>query len=407
MMARLRKPWTESVGGYGHRVIVFERRVGGPLYLRWWDDTVAPAGNWRWKGLQHTDRQRALAQARELSGQVLAATSGMHRGVLTVGALFTRYEQERSSHKKGDQPREDRRRMDLWQTFLASDRDVRTLDFPTLDRFVRERRAGRIVVEGHKFRRAPGDTGIGADIVLLQSVLNWACNAFAPDGARLLDTNPVRGYETPRNKNVKRPVATYDRFLTVRAKADAVDPQRLFGSFLDLIEALGWRVSAICALRASDIDRKATATRPNGRILKRGETDKEGVEMWVPLSADARAAVERIFEINPVIGAMPLFPARKALAGDRPASWSRYHARSLLRRAEKVAGIDALEGGDFHPYRRAWATARKHLPAQDVAAAGGWRDLRSLEQCYQQTDEVTMLAVVSESRKVRQVNGDG
>lgn len=48
----------------------------------------------------------------------------------------------------------------------------------------------------------------------------------------------------------------------------------------------------------------------------------------------------------------------------------------------------------FHAYRRKWATERKHLPVQDVAEAGGWLDTRSLEQCYQQADEATLLQVV-------------
>jgi hypothetical protein len=44
----------------------------------------------------------------------------------------------------------------------------------------------------------------------------------------------------------------------------------------------------------------------------------------------------------------------------------------------------------------------KHLPAKDVAEAGGWLDTRSLEQCYQQVDEATLLQVVSEPRKLRE-----
>jgi hypothetical protein len=42
-----------------------------------------------------------------------------------------------------------------------------------------------------------------------------------------------------------------------------------------------------------------------------------------------------------------------------------------LRRAEAVAGLNKLVGGLWHLYRRGWATARKHLPITDVAAAGG------------------------------------
>jgi hypothetical protein len=44
---------------------------------------------------------------------------------------------------------------------------------------------------------------------------------------------------------------------------------------------------------------------------------------------------------------------------------------------------------------------RKHLPSRDVAAAGGWRDLRTMERSYQRADEHTLLAVVTESAKLR------
>jgi hypothetical protein len=108
---------------------------------------------------------------------------------------------------------------------------------------------------------------------------------------------------------------------------------------------------------------------------------------------------------------MPLFPA----PGHSEAPWTRYHARDLLERAEKAARAAALkrddadaaaslaplEGSDFHAYRTSWATARKHLPLKDVAEAVGWRSTATLLRCYTQTDEATMLAVVSERRKVR------
>ncbi|MGH7503776.1 MAG: hypothetical protein ACREL7_18775 [Longimicrobiales bacterium] len=39
---------------------------------------------------------------------------------------------------------------------------------------------------------------------------------------------------------------------------------------------------------------------------------------------------------------------------------------------------------------------------KDVAEAGGWLDTRSLERCYQHTDEQTLLQVVCEPRKLRE-----
>lgn len=115
-------------------------------------------------------------------------------------------------------------------------------------------------------------------------------------------------YAIPTNANPRRPVATYDRYLAVREHADAVDPQRLFGAFLDLVEGLGWRVTAICELRATDVDLTVNDARPDGRLRKRAETDKMGVAQWVPMSPSVRAAVLAALERNAAIGEAPCSP---------------------------------------------------------------------------------------------------
>jgi integrase len=406
-MPRRPSCWKQSVGAYGHSVTVFERQPGGPLYLRWWDSA---ASRWAKRSLRHSDRGAGQAAAKKLAAELLAAINGARVGRLSPAEVFARYEREVSAHKKGAQPSEDRRRIAVWSAHLREIRDVRAIDAPTLDRFVRDRRAGRLVAlnddeEPIRLKKRPSDTTIGADLVFLNSVLNWACKLRTPDGFRLLTDNPMTGFAIPQNKNPRGPVATYDRYLKVREKADEADPQKLFGAFLDLVEALGWRVSAICQLVATDLDLKARPSAPNGRIRKRADADKEGVEMWVPLSSDARAAIDRIRRAKPAIGQRPLFPSPKARKRRAPKPWSRWHARDLLERAEEAAELDPLEGGDFHAYRRKWAVERKALPTADVAHAGGWRDVRSLERSYQRPDDATVLAVVTETRKLREMGG--
>jgi len=222
------------------------------------------------------------------------------------------------------------------------------------------------------------------------------------EGLRLLEANPIRGYEAPRSKNPKRPTVSYDRFLKIPEKANVVDPQGLFAAFLDVVEGLGWRVTAICQLKASDVDRRRDKTAPNGRIKKRADVDKEGVEMWIPLSETVRAALDRAIAANSVIGELPIFQLPPASKPGAPRPWTRWHACDLLERAELLAGLEPIKGGDFHPFRRKWVSERKHLPSRDVAAAGGWRDLRTMERSYQQTDEHTLLAVVTEPSKLRE-----
>jgi hypothetical protein len=232
-----------------------------------------------------------------------------------------------------------------------------------------------------------------------------------------------------------RPIrSAYERYERTRRKADEVDEQGLFGAFFELIETLGWRVDAVCRLWASDVDRSVRPAAAYGPIRKRGEVDKEGVEMWVPMNEDARRAVDVVLERNPAIGGTPLFPAPKSDADEQSKCWSRWHARDLNERSQRSAGYatrvrraarrSATSSGivrarkcrhvdreprdpskrllGFHAYRRKWATERKHLPVKDVAEAGGWLDRRSLELCYLQADEETMLAAVSEPRKLRE-----
>lgn len=73
---------------------------------------------------------------------------------------------------------------------------------------------------------------------------------------------------------------------------------------------------------------------------------------------------------------------------------SKLLAGYYLRRAEKLAGLQKIERGGWHAFRRAWATARKALPVQDVMAAGGWRDAKALQRAYQGADPVTTRRVI-------------
>jgi hypothetical protein len=82
---------------------------------------------------------------------------------------------------------------------------------------------------------------------------------------------------------------------------------------------------------------------------------------------------------------------------------SRILASGATSGSERQAGLPKLEQGLWHPYRRKWATERKHQPLADVAAAGGWQNTATLLTCYQQPTHDALLAVMSEGRKVRDV----
>ena len=115
-----------------------------------------------------------------------------------------------------------KRRLATWTHFLGATREVHTIDFPMLDRFVRERREGSIQPPGHELPKSPSNRTVAADLEFLRAALNHATRVVRPTGARLLLANPVAGYEPPRSASPRRPAVTYDRFLKVLAHADAV-----------------------------------------------------------------------------------------------------------------------------------------------------------------------------------------
>ena len=81
---------------------------------------------------------------------------------------------------------------------------------------------------------------------------------------------------------------------------------------------------------------------------------------------------------------------------------TRHLADKWLRAGERLAKLEPLKGSLWHAYRRKWATERKHLPDVDVAAAGGWKSLQALKDCYQQADAATMYQVVEGARQLRE-----
>ena len=111
-----------------------------------------------------------------------------------------------------------------------------------------------------------------------------------------------------------------------------------------------------------------------------------------------RAALERVLRERPGIGAAYLFadPCNPS----EPVPYET--VRRWLVAAERLASVPRQRGSSFHAYRRGWATARKHLPVTDVAAAGGWKSVETIHRCYQQPDSRTMLTVVLGGAELRE-----
>src|SRR2546429_8209847 len=118
-------------------------------------------------------------------------------------------------------------------------------------------------------------------------MIYWAKSERMPDGSWLLENNPLRGVKLPKEEDPRQPVATYDRFLKLRAAAQemAVTASQERGRqrwkrwelALVLAESTGARIGAISGLRWSDISFDPP------EIKFRAEFDKRGCDRVVPI----------------------------------------------------------------------------------------------------------------------------
>lgn len=399
-MKRKRKMWSQSIGEHGHRVRVFESESGGIIYGETADRSLACGV--RCMSLRHRDRDEAVQWARRQAAQLTGGSVGMERSP-TLSRVLGLYLQFQSPSKSIAEQDADQRRAKMWVRTLGGAKDLRKLSMHEWQNFSAARRCGAIDCDGlpvasgeRKFVR---DGTVAGDLTFLTSLLNWATRWREGD-RYLMSENPARGYLVPVEKNPRRPLVTAERFQKVRAVADQVRMVRghgklrrelptFLGQVLDLSWHTGRRISAILALRFEDLQ---LSVGPHGSILWPASSDKMGKEWLVPLSPEARRAIDSILAERPGIGKGFLFPSctceGEPVRQDAVALW--------LRSAEILAGVPKQDGSLFHAYRRGWATSRKFFPLVDVAATGGWSDTATLLKCYQQADSETMYRVVSE-----------
>jgi integrase len=214
--------------------------------------------------------------------------------------------------------------------------------------------------------------------------------------------------------NVARPIATQTRYEKMRAVSDQVmrevkeNGKRVYRrsyltELLDLIHNTAMRISAAVNVRYNDYQPDATDEHgnklPYGSLRWRGRKDKMGKEWIIPLNRGAQAAIERVRRDRPGIGDAPMFPSKD----DPMEPITRRVAHSWLIKGEKIAELEHLERGAWHAYRRGWATKKKPLPNQvDVAYAGGWSSVQTMQACYQQAEMSAMLEVVTHEAEVRE-----
>jgi len=398
--------WRFAAGERPNQVTVEERRPGGALYGRVWSQATR---NWVRESLKHRDKKRAKAWALEQAVKLAQGDEALRTGKVTLEDVFDAYLKHRTPRKTDREQQGDKRRQKMWESFLGADVDPHKVSLADWERFIDLRSSGAIDARarpvGTGKRRHVGNRSVEGDCNWLRWVFNWASKWRTPAGHYLMRENPVRGFEAPKEKNPKRPVATHDRFLAIRKVSDQVPMESRWGKrselrsyvseLLDIVNGTGRRISAVCKLTYEDL---RLAQGPHGSIRWPAATDKTGRETIVPISPGVRRAIDRILRERPGIGSAPLFPSPEN--AQRPIT--RHLADKWLRKAEKLAKVGPHEGSLWHAYRRKWVTERKHHPDVDVAEAGGWKGPHTMRASYQHSDPETMLRVVLEPGELRE-----
>lgn len=395
---------SSTIEEQGVRVRIFRR---GDMY--WLDARVkrkrgqagAPDVARKRVSADTTDRTTAEHHARDLAREVARQSLfGIRPDTLTLSQVFDAYALHKGQALKGQWKRsaESRRRL-----FIGAwgDVPVAAISQTSVDTFSASRRREWFEKQGKALR----DGALDCDFRWLSSVFNWALKHKLADGKRLLSNNPLHDCKWPREKNVRRPVASHERYLRTIERADEIDPKGRLRAVVALARYTGRRESAILALRAGDVlfsrDQLVAALAtagmdvglaehmPHGGIRWSDESDKQGILHITPIAPEIRAELERYLSANLRVGSLPLFPADENPQESLPRST----ATKWLVRAERLAELPKLTGGIYHPYRRLWATERQHLSDVAVAAGGGWKSTKTLK-VYQQIDPASVLAAV-------------
>lgn len=408
---------TIKSGGWGNYVRVKERRPGGKVELLWsdrnggsgYDREPLPFRLRNGQGeLVPEAVDKAVDEARNLSlllAQGRLPEEARPKAPRSLGEIFDVFREEEIPHRKEYRRRELRRSLVCWETYLGRGFPVADLGRREWDSFRRDRTSGRINSDGEPVaqenRRPVSPTTAGHDLKTLRQVLSWATTWRTPGGAFLLDKAPTRGLDLPTNPNPNRPVCSEARYRKLLKGADALRVGHIYDEDTDekvrpplreLLEVAwhtGRRAGAIVRLRWADWAPDAEEA-THGVLHWRADSDKLGRDWRAPVHPRVREVLEELRRQRPGIGEAFVFAAPEA-----PGKHLRVDtARGWLLDAEAKAGLDHPDGFGFHALRRAWATRRKDLPAQDVAAVGGWVETTTLQNLYQRADRETMEQVV-------------
>ncbi len=371
-----------GAGEWGrNRVRIFPDPKTGIFQIEWREN-----GRRLTRSLKHRDWARAKRQADRFAAGFIDAPNGKAEAEpepLTLERLFEIYGEEVTPTKAEETQQGDRTTTAMFLQFFGRDRRPETLSQRDWDRFIRERRAGRVGISG----RPVSNRTIAWDLTFLMAVLNWAARSRDEEGRLLLDSNPLKGLRKPKEKNPTRVVLTEDEYRALLGVSRQVDWR--FHVALVLAHETGHRIGAIRQLRWSDIDFEGEAVR------WRAKHEKTGYEHTTPLTDEALAALEEARAMSAGTGDGPVLPA--------PTDASRCVGRSLpsfwWQRAQTLAGLAPKRGRGWHSLRRKFASDLMDLPLKVLCELGGWKAAKTVLRCYQQPDEAQLRQAIRSRRR--------
>ena len=384
MMARTKRSRRAySAGEWGrNRVRVFADPKTGLYQIEWREN-----GRRLSRSLKHRDWTRAKRQADEAAaGLAMYEPNGKAEPEPpTLGELFEIYGEEVTPTKTPQSRRRDRVTTAMFLKFFGRDRRPETLSQRDWDRFIRERRAGKVGPSGLPV----SDRTVEWDLTFLMAVLNWAARSRDENGRLLLDRNPLKGLRKPVEKNPTRVVLTEEEYQALLQVSRQVDWR--FHVALVLAHETGHRIGAIRNLSWADIDIEAR------EIRWRAEHEKTGYEHTTPVTDEAVAALEEARRMNPGGGNGPVLPA--------PAHPSQCVDRYLTLRwwygAVTLAGLEPKRGRGWHSLRRKFASDLMDLPLKVLCELGGWKNAHTVLRCYQRPDAGQLRTALEGRRRVR------
>lgn len=392
--------WTLSLGDRGTRVRLFQRTKDGGFYRSVWRPGMAEDQ----KSLHTHDKDEAAKLGKLLLAQLLRGEAPpVSRPPLTLRQLWNSFSKESAEFLDNAEKtrREAKSRVELLLGYFGDDFQVEDFTIDDQRNYERARQAGGLLTSTGGRTAKTRARSAEADMVLLHTMLRWATTKRVEGKKYLLDRHPLLNVKRVREKNKKQERATWERYeATMNALQKFVSesedtPARLrwlrieFALFL--AEATGRRLGSIRQLRWEDFRYESNV------VHWRAEADKKGYHWEIPMPQSFMDQVRRYQKGMEAITGF-VFAAPNAKDG----IMDRHLFDKWLREAQVAAGLKDLDGSLWHAYRRKWATERKHLNPKDVAAAGGWKDVATLLEVYQHADESSVLAVMSEPRKLRE-----